>query len=137
MTVGKDAFRHSFLEDGSLQLVPPLADDEADDCAADCAEDENGGVGFGDDGVGEAEEEAEEEAGCPVGEGEACRADDEADGEAVEECARQGRPFVFEGEREHGGGGERAVDEAADRAEQESGHCGKLRGELKERLIKA
>jgi hypothetical protein len=102
--------------------MSPLADDEADDDAPDCAEADDRGVGFGDDGVGKAEKEAEEESLRPVGQGQASRADDEADSEAVEERACQGCCFVFKGEREHGGGGERAVDEAADCAEQEFGH---------------
>ncbi len=68
-------------------LAAVAGGDPSDDEATDCAGGEDGSECFGDDGVGQAEQDAEEQADEPSGPGQFYVADYKAEREAGDECA--------------------------------------------------
>jgi hypothetical protein len=82
----------------------PLAHDDADDYASDRAQNYDRRIRLRDDSIRQTQDDAEDEPLRPPRQRQPRRADDEADGEAVKERARQSGPLIREAEREHGGG---------------------------------
>jgi len=96
--------------------------DPSDDESADGAGGEDGRECFGDDGVGKAEQNSEEQTGEPSGPGQFNVADYEAECEAGDECAEHGGALVGKRERNHHGGIDAAENQSAKNAERDSGH---------------
>src|SRR5579872_1754419 len=82
-----------------LKLSPEFADDDSDDCAADSAHADDRPIGFGDDRIWDAQQQAEAKSDCPSGPRQACRADDESNSKACNESRYEGILFIWEAHR--------------------------------------
>ena len=96
--------------------------DPSDDESAYCAGGDDGRECFGDDGVGKAEQNSEEQAGEPSGPGQFYVANYKSQREARDERAEHGGSLIGKGERNHHGGIDAAENQSAKNAEWDSGH---------------
>jgi hypothetical protein len=107
-------------------LTPEFLHDDPDDGPAHGAEDQNRGVGLGDHGISQAQQDSDHQTYNPSRPRQANRSNDKPDGEAIDESARQRGAFVGKLLRNHRRGGKGAVNQPADEAQGETRHRSSL-----------